>query len=117
MEICYFRALTLIKDIEFLLNENASVKLTDDIDEAMTAYEVLDRRNHIQAEENDQDRIDFEEVVSQSSIKGLKFVAGYIDQRVGFRTKDNYFSLSRRVISLSLPDQHSWHNLFTLFLT
>ena len=61
------------------------MKLTDDVDEALTAYELLDRRNHIQAEENEQDQRGFEDVVSKSSELGIGYVAGYIDFQVKWK--------------------------------
>ena len=47
-----------------------------------TAFELLDRRNQINQKENETTVEEEEDVVSKSSIHGLKYVGGWITYRV-----------------------------------
>ena len=47
-----------------------------------TAYELLNQKNHITSAENENNKVDLEEVVTKSNEMGLEYLAGYISYKV-----------------------------------
>ena len=78
--------------------DNTSVKFNFDEMDGCTAFELLDKRNQINQKENETTVEEEEDVVSKSSIHGLKYVGGWITYRVIYSTSYMHVSMTISII-------------------